>query len=67
MSKELPVSSGIKLGLLKGFVGLGGAIMMQFYLSIYGYDTKSLISLIVWLPAAVPHLFYLYYQENEGH
>ncbi|KAA8550321.1 hypothetical protein F0562_002005 [Nyssa sinensis] len=55
--KSFTESRGILIGLLQGFFGLSGAIMTQLYLAIYGYDFKSLILLVGWLPAAIPVIF----------
>ncbi|KAL2633339.1 hypothetical protein R1flu_004818 [Riccia fluitans] len=48
--ENFPRSRGIVIGLLKGFLGLSGAILTQLYQAIYPNQPESYILMLSWLP-----------------
>uniref|UniRef100_A0A803NDR8 Nodulin-like domain-containing protein n=1 Tax=Chenopodium quinoa TaxID=63459 RepID=A0A803NDR8_CHEQI len=57
--QNFPENRGVVIGILKSYLGIGGAIMTQFYHALYGdnSNTSGVILIISWLPAAVSLLF----------
>ncbi|XP_074274132.1 protein NUCLEAR FUSION DEFECTIVE 4-like [Silene latifolia] len=57
--KNFPENRGVVIGLLKGYIGLGGAVMAQLYHALYGSDNQveGIILIIAWLPALALILF----------
>ncbi|KAJ7537769.1 hypothetical protein O6H91_11G021700 [Diphasiastrum complanatum] len=48
--KIFPADRGTVIGLLKGFMGVSGAIMTQFYYFLCGSDANSFLLMLSWLP-----------------
>ncbi|CAK9272202.1 unnamed protein product, partial [Sphagnum jensenii] len=55
--KNFPNNRGMVIGLMKGFVGLGAAIMTQLFYGLHPSDPKSFLLMAACLPASVSLLF----------
>ncbi|VVA34251.1 PREDICTED: NUCLEAR FUSION DEFECTIVE [Prunus dulcis] len=52
--KNFPEKRGIVIGLLKGLIGLSGALITQLALAFYGdQSVRHILLLIAWFPAAI--------------
>lgn len=52
--KLFPASKGAMIALLKGYIGISGAILIQIYITICGSENPdNFILMLVWLPSAV--------------
>ncbi|CAN1307880.1 Protein NUCLEAR FUSION DEFECTIVE 4 [Linum perenne] len=63
--KNFPESRGSVIGLLKGLIGLSGAVITQIYHASYGDEGSDVILLIAWLPAIVPLMFCSIVRDRE--
>ncbi|KAG6551713.1 hypothetical protein Mapa_006802 [Marchantia paleacea] len=57
--QNFPRSRGIIIGLMKGFLGLSGAILTQVYHAIYADEPSSFLFMLMWLPSAMA-LFWMF-------
>uniref|UniRef100_A0A0D6R6U4 Uncharacterized protein n=1 Tax=Araucaria cunninghamii TaxID=56994 RepID=A0A0D6R6U4_ARACU len=55
--QNFPTYRGTVVGLMKGFLGLSGAILVQIYHTINEGDQSSYIFMLSWLPTVVSMLF----------
>lgn len=65
--QNFPKSRGPVVGILKGFAGLGGAILTQIYAMIHSPDHASLIFMIAVGPAMVVIAFMFIVRPVGGH
>ncbi|KAH9298098.1 hypothetical protein KI387_029780 [Taxus chinensis] len=54
---NFPTCRGTVIGLMKGFLGLSGAILIQIYHTMYEGDQSSYLLMLSWLPTLVSVLF----------
>ncbi|GLJ44222.1 hypothetical protein SUGI_0923510 [Cryptomeria japonica] len=50
---NFPTYRGTVIGLMKGFLGLSGAILVQIYHMVYEGDQSSYLFMLLWLPTLV--------------
>lgn len=65
--QNFPKSRGPVVGILKGFAGLGGAILTQIYAMIHAPDHASLIFMIAVAPTMVVIAFMFIVRPVAGH
>lgn len=54
--RNFPSNRGPVVGLLKGYIGLSGAIFTQLYLALYAPDKDAFLLMASWLPSLVAFL-----------
>ena len=65
--QNFPKSRGPVVGILKGFAGLGGAILTQIYAVIHSPDHASLIFMVAVGPAMVVIALMFLVRPVKGH
>ncbi|KAJ7534765.1 hypothetical protein O6H91_12G003100 [Diphasiastrum complanatum] len=58
--KNFPHRRGIVMGLLKGSLGLGGAMLTLLYSAVYGDNPQAFILLLAWFPTMICLLLMLF-------
>ncbi|XP_031268801.1 protein NUCLEAR FUSION DEFECTIVE 4-like [Pistacia vera] len=67
--RNFPSYSGTAVGIMKGFLGLSGAILIQVYQTIFNNNPTSYLLMLAILPTVNPLLlmwFVRIYDKNEG-
>ena len=60
-----PASKGSVIGLLKGYIGVSGAILIQVYITLWGDgDPEAFLLMLVWLPSSVTLLSILVFRRQ---
>ncbi|CAM6115165.1 unnamed protein product [Calypogeia fissa] len=49
--QNFPRNRGVVIGLMKGFLGLSGAVLTQVYHGVYGNEPTSFLLMAAWLPS----------------
>ncbi|KAL1810281.1 hypothetical protein ACET3Z_027271 [Daucus carota] len=68
--QNFPEYGGTIVGIMKGFLGLSGAIIIQVYYSLLENNPSSFLLMLALLPSLLPISFMFFvrtYETNDGH
>lgn len=65
--QNFPDYSGTIVGIMKGFLGLSGAILIQVYAAIFKDNPSSLLLMLALLPTVVPLLLMCFVRVHNRH